>query len=127
MLLVKTTVKNSIIPEAGLGCFADEFIEKDTMIWKFDSRIDRVFDTIDNFSQLDQEFLVKYCYMHNGKYYLCVDNSRFFNHSSDPNTYESITQQATFSSRDIQPGEEIFSNYSDFGADDQDLKFNIQL
>jgi len=129
MLLVKTSLRMSTIPEAGIGCFAAEKIPQGYKIWQFNPYIDRVFtqDEFDSFDSLQQEFLKIYCYMHDARYYLCVDNSRFFNHSSDPNTYESITQQATYAARDIESGEEILSNYSDFGVTDQDRIFNIQL
>jgi uncharacterized protein len=54
-----------------------------------------------------------------GCYILCTDDARFINHSSQPNTID--TQEGeeglTIAARDIQPGEEITSNYEAFDAD----------
>jgi SET domain-containing protein len=125
MLIYKTYLDKSTIPGAGLGCFASEFIPEGAMIWKFDPEIDRVFESIEEFSEIQKEFLTTYCYMHDSKYYLCVDNARFINHNSlYPNTRESKTNQATYAAKDIQPGEEILSDYSDFGVNDSDNGFN---
>ena len=44
MLLVKTKLENSQIPNAGLGCFAVEFIPKGTKIWEFNSDFDSPWD-----------------------------------------------------------------------------------
>jgi SET domain-containing protein len=127
MLIYKTYLDKSTIPDAGLGCFATEFIPKDSKIWEFNPEIDRVFDSTHHFSEIEKDFLHTYCYMYASKYYLCVDNSRFINHSIEPNTYESQEHQATYALKDIQPGEEIFSDYKNFGCYESDILFNISL
>lgn len=128
MLLIKTQLKSSNIPNAGLGCFAVEFIPKGTKIWEFDSDFDRVYsaEQLQNLSLLELEFLKKYSYKNNGLYYLCVDNGRFINHSETPNTFEDNTIQATYASVDIQPGEEILSDYRKFGVNTTDLLHNCE-
>jgi uncharacterized protein len=133
MLLKKTTLKSSLIPGAGLGCFAAEFIPKGSVIWEFNPLIDRVFaqSEIDQCTELEQSFLNTYCYKYNGLYFLCVDNGRFFNHSDDPNTSEesystaSFTRQATIASKDINIGDEIVSNYAHFGITPADTSHNV--
>jgi len=124
MLKVKTYLDISTIPNIGIGLFADERIEKDTVIWGFIYGLDFVVTTED-YSELkliEQEFISRYGYFDkdfNG-YIVCVDNARFFNHSeTDANTYEepSIVLQPhgrTIASRTIEKGEEILCNYFHF-------------
>lgn len=128
MLLIKTYLKKSNISNAGIGCFADEFIPKDTLIWKFNPNIDRKFtqEEFDKFNNLEKEFLKIYCYKNNEEYYLCVDNGRFFNHSENSNTYEGL-DQSTYALKDIHKDEEIVSNYIDFGITPNDTLFNTML
>lgn len=130
MLRVKTTVKKSTIPGAGLGLFTEEFIPKDTIIWEFTPNIDRVY-TEEEYNQIwgkDRDFLNTYCYKYNGKYYLCVDNGRFFNHSENPNCYSSDHDENnlgyTRALRDIEVGEELTDNYALMGLTEEDRKYN---
>jgi SET domain-containing protein len=127
MLLVKTTLKTSLIPGAGLGCFAAEFIPEGTVIWEFNPLIDKLFtqSDVEQFTKLEQEFINTYCYKHDGLYYLCVDNGRFINHSNNPNTREDVVKQTTIAYRDIRIDEEIVSNYAHFGVTPEDANHNI--
>lgn len=129
MLKIKTYIAPSTIPGAGMGCFADEDIPRGKQIWVFNPLIDRLY-TVENlelFSELERQFVETYAYKHNGLYFLCVDNGRFFNHSEDPNTYDPNYEYATYASKDIKKGEEILSNYSTFGVTLDDLHFNVRL
>ena len=125
-MIIKTYLKESTIPGAGLGCFAAEFIPKDALIWIFNPGLDRDLSEYQllGFTKIEQEFVKSYAYKHNGYYYLCVDNGRFINHADSPNTYESKRMQATFALKDIQKDEEILSNYTEFGVTPEDLKHN---
>jgi hypothetical protein len=127
MLLVKTTLKTSLIPGAGLGCFAAEFITKGTVIWEFSQFIDRIFteDEVKSMSDVTKQFINIYSYMRNGLYYLCVDNGRFINHHDEPNTIEDTTREATIASKDINIGDEIVSNYAHFGITPADARHNV--
>ncbi len=133
MLKVKTKLSVSKIEGAGIGLFAAEFIPKDTIIWEFTSHIDRVYSESEfqSHTGLEKEFLEKYCYRYLGNYYLCVDNSRFFNHSDNPNCYSSnfneINLGCTKSLVDIQECEELTDDYSLFGFTEEDKKFNTAL
>lgn len=130
MLLVKTILKTSTIPSAGIGCFADEFIPKDTIIWKLNPEIDRVFtqEQLDALESLERLFVITYAFRQGGLYYLCVDNGRFFNHTDEfASTYESRTEQITYAARDIQQGEEILSDYNTFGDNEADHQFNLNF
>lgn len=84
-LLVKTFIQESKIPNAGIGCFAAEFIPQGTKIWELNTALDRIYtqQDLDRLSELEQKFVQIYAYKHHDLYFLCVDNGRFFNHSKD--------------------------------------------
>ncbi len=117
MLLVKTKITQSDI--SGIGLFADEFIPKDTCIWRFrkgfDIRADK--DYPDTLPEPARSFFMKYA-SQNPKtlnYCLCSDDGRFFNHSDTPNTRHTKDpddeEPLTIASRDIQAGEELTIDY----------------
>ncbi|PIQ21712.1 MAG: SET domain-containing protein-lysine N-methyltransferase [Cytophagales bacterium CG18_big_fil_WC_8_21_14_2_50_42_9] len=122
MLLVQT--KLGLSPISGIGLYADKFIPKGTVIWKFAPNLDlKLTDT--EYQTLNQqhnfEVLDKYIYksLISGCYILCADDARFINHSSAANTLDTLQdiEGLTIAAVDIQPGEEITSNYEAFDAD----------
>lgn len=128
MLLVKTKLDVSQIH--GIGLFADSFIPKDTVIWKFNPLIDLVFteQQLEELAIEAREQIEKYSYrdISLDLYVLCGDDARFFNHSENPNcldTYES--ESITFASRDINRGEELTCNYGLFDLDFIKGKYQI--
>ena len=130
MLLVKTYIKESSIPGAGMGCFANEFIPKGTKIWELKSDLDRIItqNEFNSYTELEKEFVLIYSYIYNGTYHLCIDNARFFNHSStDFNTLDPTDELATYAKRDIQKDEEILSDYRNFGITEKDKQFNSEI
>jgi uncharacterized protein len=129
MLLVRTTLRPSEVH--GLGLFADEFIQKGTVIWKFDGRVDRRYDEsqLTALPEEEQERLRTFCYVNprTRLYVYCGDNARYINHSEQPNTDNSDFGEGVFddegitiAARNIQPGEEILSDYRSFDADARD-------
>lgn len=120
MLLVKTKIGPSKIH--GIGVFANQFIPKETIIWKFIPGLDLKF-TEDDILKMPEEvrdFFKKYSYrsLNTGLYILCSDDSRFYNHSDDPNTRgidldETENEGADITIKNIQMGEEITYNYKD--------------
>lgn len=122
MLLVKTTLGVSKIN--GIGLYADEFIPQGTVIWKFAPGIDLKY-TEAEYQQLkskhDFTTLDKYFYksLVSGAYILCSDDARFINHSGGANTLDTLedVEGLTIAATDIQPGEEITSDYGTFDAD----------
>jgi SET domain-containing protein len=126
MLLVKTKVAPS--PVHGLGLFADQLIPMGTRIWQFDEAVDCRFDDsrLAGLSQDEQNELLKHTYVNPRTllYVVCGDDARYMNHSDDPNTVDIGYDEGlvngegiTVAARDIQPGEEIFTNYTAFDAD----------
>jgi SET domain-containing protein len=126
MLLVKTRVGPSAVH--GLGLFADQFIPKGTRMWEFDASVDRRFDEtqLAGLTEAERDALLMHCYVNprSGLYVYCGDSARYLNHSDEPNCEdvgfdEGIVdgEGVTIAARDIQPGEEILSDYKAFDAD----------
>lgn len=123
MLLVKTKIKPSKI--SGIGLFADQFIPKGTLIWRFkkdfDIRVNK--DYPDNLQEPAKSYFKCYAYQNpkTMNYVLCADDARFFNHSEEPNTCcvedPEDEDTANVASRDIQVGEELTIDYREFDND----------
>jgi|SRR5712664_2224225 len=118
MLLIRSKTRVSEIH--GIGLFADEFIPKGTITWRFlegfDQRLPR--SILNELSAPAREQFLKYSYFDSDKmlYELCSDDARFFNHSDEPNT-GSISNDTDVALRDIQQGEELTCDYRTFDAD----------
>ena len=116
MLLVKTKIRPSKIE--GVGLFADEPIKSGTKVWGFEPKLDLLLskEEVETLSPAAQEQFYRYAYLDKvrGKYLLCGDDGRFFNHSDTPNCYETMENDSTYSLRDIEVGEELTINYAEF-------------
>lgn len=127
MLVVKTKIGKSKVE--GLGLFADQFIPKGTVTWKFDSRFDIYFDPseVDKMPEIQRDLIIQFAYLSkkSGKYVYSIDNTRFTNHSSNPAVAEDETlsendeEICTVALRDIQIGEEITIDYRAIDAVDE--------
>ncbi len=97
MLLVKTYLDRSAIH--GIGLFAGERIRKGTVIWRRSPEIDLLLTAL-------------------GKFVLCGDDARFFNHADAPNCHDIPDEGGgpTVAARDIEAGEELTSDYASFDA-----------
>lgn len=117
MLLVKTKIGISNIH--GIGVFADEFIAKGTWIWRFQEGFDQMIDKSEliKLSEPAKKQFLNYSYLSisSNSYILAFDDSRFFNHSDNPNCEEAEIpgeiESVTIAARDIEPGEELTDNY----------------
>jgi hypothetical protein len=101
----------------GIGLFAGQFIPAGTIIWRFQSGFD-VELTDEDFARLTppaQKQVCHYAYSCpiGRRYLLSSDDDRFTNHSEKPNTH--FVDGCTVAVRDIQPGEEITTDYREFG------------
>lgn len=119
MILIKTKIGTSTLKGVGIGLFADQFIPKGTMTWKYHPKFDTAYteEDVQNMSEPARKIFLHYAYydIHQNKYILCFDDQRFINHSKEPN----IISETEFdvASRDIQPGEELFCDYRSFEKD----------
>lgn len=131
MLMVKTKVKKSNIPDAGLGLFADEFIKKGTVTWRFCPGFDQILyeDDLLRLSEAARLQFLKYTYksIDTGHYVSCGDDDRFINHSESPNIIEGEnepnSEPFSIAARDIYPGEELLCNYFHYDAN-AEMKLN---
>lgn len=120
MLTVKTKVKESKIH--GLGLFADQFIPKGTVIFKFTPGFDLKFtkEQILSFPELIQIYFCKYSWKSEKSKLYCfhLDDGRYINHSNDSSAlseYKDGEEEiVTIAIKDIVIGEEITDNYSSF-------------
>lgn len=124
MLLVKTKIGPSKIN--GIGLFADQFIPQGTPVWKFQEGFDLEISETDlaSLSAPARKQFLKYSYknIETGKYILCFDDARFFNHANQPNCTEvlstkEIDEPVDIAACDIQIGEELTCDYKTFDGD----------
>jgi SET domain-containing protein len=120
MLRVKTKVQPSSVH--GMGLFADQFIPKGTLTWNYDPECDPSYSKkeLNSMPKLTREFFLYYCFFEKKlkKFIMCNDNQRYINHSNDPKkiNIKSISQLQDITLRDIQPGEELFCDYTLFDS-----------
>jgi len=114
MMMVGTQLKPSAIH--GLGVFLLEPVRAGALIWRFDTRVDRIYtdDEINALPEHVQRYLRTYCTWHQGLglYVLCGDNGRYFNHSDAPTTTSNaVSFGDDHAARDLAIGEELTSDY----------------
>jgi hypothetical protein len=115
MLMVDTELRAS--PIQGVGVFLLEDVKKGQLIWRFDSRVDRVYceEEIRSLPERMRSFIRIYSTRHDGTKLrvLCGDNGRHFNHSDTPNTVSlGITFGADVAAEDLAAGTELTSDYN---------------
>ena len=115
MMMVDTVLKPSSIH--GTGVFLTQPVKKGDLIWRFDSRIDRVYapEEIASLPEHMQAYLHTYCTWNAaaGVYVLCGDNGRYFNHADAPSTVsDAIAFGEDRAARDLAAGEELTSDYN---------------
>lgn len=131
MLYVKTKIGPSAIE--GIGLFADEFIPKGTIIWRFTPGFDLKFtaEEIQKFPDRVQMYMKRYRWLSkkSDKYCMASDDAKYFNHSSTPNTlsayYDDEDEVVTKAIKDINPGDELTDNYGSFEKDFREGEFGI--
>lgn len=115
MLMVETELRPSAIH--GIGVFLLEDVKKGQLIWRFDSRIDRVFSEaeLEEMPEQLREFLTTYSTFQeeSGLWVLCGDNGRHFNHSDRPNTISmGIAFGDDIAAEDMPAGTELTTDYN---------------
>jgi hypothetical protein len=115
MLMVETELRQSDIH--GTGVFLVEPVRKGDLVWRFDSRIDRVYseDELASLPERMQRFLRTYSTWHEASqlWILCGDNGRHFNHSDTPNTLSLGTGFGDdVAAEDLPAGVELTTNYA---------------
>jgi SET domain-containing protein len=126
MFNYRAEVKVATNPKMGLGLFAKEFIEKGSIVWQYIEGVD-VRISKENFEKLNEaqkEYVYKYAWLEeDGCYHSSCDLTNFINHSYSPNLDN--TTDVTIALKDIQPGEELFTNYAEFDPEFDDYKMDF--
>lgn len=129
MFLISTFIARSEIE--GVGVFAAEPVRKGAVISRFDPSFDRLIPTKDYLASPPylKSLLDRYAFPHPKMPEFIVyevDNSRFMNHSLDPNTdYSDFA--AGIALRDIAAGEELTCDYNTFFRQFELLPPKLQL
>lgn len=113
MIVVKTKLDRSLI--SGIGLFADQNITKGDLIWKMTSISSFQIspNKYEELSQIEKDFIIQkdYYWMDDdGNYLIPLDDSRFVNHSNNPNIIEQ-DENSCIASRDIKQNEELTIDY----------------
>ena len=129
--LKKVTWGRSLIPGAGIGCFADESIHKgDRIRFCEEGKNMIVLRSVNDIPLVDGTYTLQYLKdnisYRDGFFRVCIPGS-CINHSSDPNV-----NSEGYALRDIKRGEEILVSYKTWGNPPQWLvkfanKHGIQL
>jgi uncharacterized protein len=128
MLLVKTKIEKSKI--SGFGLFADQFIPKGTIIWRFNPMVDKkihksIIEVECERSVIFKNHVDTYYWRKGEYYYSANDDGKMINHSFNPNT-DDPDPETTIANTDIQIGEEITSNYQSFDDDFETYKHKLK-
>jgi uncharacterized protein len=115
MLLINTTLKKSL--KHGIGLFADQFIPKGTMTWKYHPNFDPSFTRkeVAKMPKPGQKQLWNYHFYDKkqDRYVWCLDDLRFINHDEKrPNIHSTLYRDVAL--RDIKKGEELLCDYCGF-------------
>ena len=130
MILIKS--KTGVSKIHGIGLFADEFIKKGTKVWEYTPWFDFSLsvDQLNKLSEAAREQFLNYAYLskETGRYVLCSDDSRFFNHQKKPNVICLVPKISPFEDslecfalKDIIKGEELTCDYSEFESDFKEI------
>jgi uncharacterized protein len=106
--------------EIGVGLFATKLIPKGTITWIKDE-LDIILkkEYIESLDDARKKVIYKYAYKDNDtEYVLNWDNARYINHSFNPNVVDTA-YDFELAARDIQPGEQLTSDYGTLGADEK--------
>jgi SET domain-containing protein len=133
MILVKSKTGQSKIH--GIGLFADEKIAKGSKVWEYTPGFDFSLtkEQVEKLSIAAKEQFLNYAYLSKdtGKYVLCSDDARFFNHHKKPNVTCKVPKKPRFeedlecfATQDIMEGEELTCDYSEFDLDPSDVPQN---
>jgi hypothetical protein len=115
MMMVDTELRAS--PIQGIGVFLLQDVRVGDLIWRFDSRVDRIYsaDEIASLPERMQRFIEIYSTLHAGLQVrvLCGDNGRHFNHSDNPNTISlGVTFGDDIAAEDMPAGTELTTDYN---------------
>jgi SET domain-containing protein len=113
----------------GIGLFAAEPIARGRLVWEFNPLIDLEFSD-EQWREMERKaapesfgHIRRYSYKEGNRFYLCVDNAQFMNHSREAaNVANDKTSNTMVACADIRKGEELLCNYFEYCDSDD---FNL--
>ena len=128
MLKVKTYL--DVSPVHGIGVYAGEDIPEGEVVWEFNPYVDLVY-TPEQWSAIEarvschsMEAMRRYSYKEGGRYYLCLDNAQFMNHSQEDYNIINKKDNTMLAWKDIKRGNELLCNYFEYSdPDDVHLQY----
>lgn len=129
MLIIDTTLKQ--FPNKGIGLCSVHNLAKGTFVYETNSFFDILVSKkeVDSMERVPKSFIETHCSYSKDRdgYWVCVDNARFLNHSSNANLkwLDDIKKYITI--RDISAGEELTCDYTtiDDYSKDGDFGFDV--
>lgn len=114
MLLIPTVVKKS--PIHGRGLFADQDVAEGQVVWEFDEKVDLSFPKkyLDYLPEHVQRYAATYGSIEDGVFYFDGDDTRYMNHSAEPNVKTGPGHDSMYAVRPIKKGEELLCDYREF-------------
>ncbi len=119
MLTIATYLDRSLLH--GIGVFAADNIAKGQVVWEFNPLVDLEF-TAEQWRKIERNsapesflHIRRYSYKEDNKYYLCVDNAQFMNHSKlAANVANDKLTNTMVACTNIRKGEELLCNYFEY-------------
>lgn len=113
--MINNTLHPNIIKKkskvSGYGLFATKDIPQGTVIWKYGNVRIYTKEQYSNFSERYKRILRRFCYEDvNGTLVYCIDDSKYFNHSCDPNIM-SLNSEKDITIKDVIEDEELTYDY----------------
>lgn len=128
-LLISTHLKE--VPNKGIGVLASETILKGSIVYKDDLKFDKLIkqEEVDLMPDPLKKFIDTYCSFikEYNAYYVCMDNSRFINHSFTPNLNWDTINKQYIAAKDININEELTSNYTEFDEFSKNGDFGFEI
>ncbi len=109
----------------GIGVFAGQDIARGQIVWQFNPLLDLAY-SYDEWLALQAAdsphsftHIRRYSYKEGDRFYLCLDNAQFMNHSSEGHNVENNRELNTMVARTaITRGEELLCNYFEYCDED---------
>jgi SET domain-containing protein len=129
MFYYKTKLKES--NHHGIGIFADEHIPAETVLWVPSPALSLHYseDEFNTLSENEKQTISHYGYFHKEfkVWHLAADDSRYINHSKNPNVTVTEDGWGLKTLIDLKLGDEIVQDYNDFEDIDSQRKRGLLI
>lgn len=129
MLIIETTLK--AFQNKGIGLCSVHALTKGTFVYEvydfFDILVSK--KEVDSMPKIGRDFIEEHCSYSKKRdgYWVCVDNARFLNHSSNANLKWLDDVKKYITVRDISAGEELTCNYTQIDDCSKEGDFGFKI